>query len=178
LQRFAGGAQRVLLFNNAGTVQPMGPFNAQEPSAIAGAISLNVTAPLMLASAFATASAHAADRRIVHISSGAGRNPYAGWSVYCATKAALDHHARAVMLDSNRALRICSVAPGTLDTNMQAELRGTTLEKFPLRERFAEMKRSGKLATPADAAAKLIDYVLSDGFGNVPVADVRELPQG
>ncbi len=178
LRKFLKGAQTALLFNNAGMVQPVGPIEAQDVAAIAQAVTLNVSAPLMLASAFATASPDAADRRIVHISSGAARHPYSGWSIYCATKAALDHHARSVALDQNRALRICSVAPGVVDTNMQAEIRSTGLEKFPMREKFEELKREGKLATPEESAGKLVDYVLSETFGAVATADVRELPQG
>ncbi|MBN3752568.1 SDR family oxidoreductase [Paraburkholderia sp. Tr-20389] len=177
LRNFLEGAQTALLFNNAGTVQPIGPVEAQDVAAIAQAVTLNVSAPLMLASAFATASPGASDRRIVHISSGAARHPYAGWSIYCATKAALDHHARSVALDQNRALRICSVAPGVVDTNMQAEIRGTELERFPMREKFEELKRDGKLSTPEESAGKLVDYVLSETFGAVATADVRELPQ-
>jgi hypothetical protein len=177
LQHFMSGARTVLLFNNAGTVQPIGPIEAQDIAAIAQAVTLNVSAPLMFSTAFAAASPDAADRRIVHISSGAARNPYAGWSVYCATKAALDHHARSVALDQNRALRICSVAPGVVDTNMQAEIRGAGEDKFPLREKFEDLKRNGQLATPAESAAKLVQYALSDAFGAVATADVRELPQ-
>ncbi|GAB7524733.1 SDR family oxidoreductase [Paraburkholderia sp. 2C] len=176
LQRFIGDAQRVVLFNNAGTLRPIGPLDVQDPSFVAQSVILNVAAPLMLSAAFTTASAGAADRRIVHLSSGAARNAYAGWSVYCATKAALDHHARSVVLDSSRALRICSIAPGTLDTDMQAELRESTVDRFPMRERFVEYKRTGKLTTPHDAAVKMIDYVLSDAFGTTPTADLRELP--
>jgi NAD(P)-dependent dehydrogenase (short-subunit alcohol dehydrogenase family) len=123
----------------------------------------------------AAASPAASDRRIVHISSGAARNPYPGWSIYCATKAALDHHARAVVLDNNRALRVSSVAPGVVDTDMQAEIRGTGLEHFPLREKFDDLKRNGQLSTPADAARKVLDYALSDTFGDSPVVDVRDL---
>ncbi len=178
LREFVDGAQRVLLFNNAGMVQPVGPVDVQDVGTIGKAVTLNVAAPLMLASAVAAASIEATDRRIVHISSGAARNPYAGWSIYCATKAALDHHARSVALDANRALRIGSVAPGVVDTDMQVEVRGSALEVFPLRERFVELKRSGKLTAPDEAARKVVDYVLSDGFGDMPVADVRELPQG
>ncbi|HEY1998184.1 SDR family oxidoreductase [Paraburkholderia sp.] len=174
LSRFVDGAQSVLLFNNAGTVQPIGPIEGQQASAIATAVGLNVATPLMLASAVAAASGTATDRRIVHISSGAARNAYAGWSIYCATKAALDHHARAVVLDANRALRICSVAPGVVDTNMQAEIRGSGVEQFPMRERFEELKRSGQLTSPEQCAARLIDFTLSDDFGQTPVADIRE----
>jgi benzil reductase ((S)-benzoin forming) len=175
LRRFVDGAHSVLLFNNAGTVQPIGPLETQDAAAIASAIGLNVATPLMLASAVATASVSAGDRRIVHISSGAGRTAYPGWSIYCATKAALDHHARTVVLDANRALRICSVAPGVIDTGMQAEIRGSGEEKFPLREKFEELKRSGQLVSPEQCATQLIDFALSDAFGETPIADIREV---
>jgi hypothetical protein len=175
LRSFVAGAPRVVLINNAGMVQPIGPLNMQDVAAIATAVSLNVAAPLMMAAAFAAASADATDRRIVHISSGAARNAYSGWSIYCATKAALDHHARAVALDENRALRICSLAPGVVDTRMQAEIRDVSTEQFPMRGKFEDLKRSGQLASPEASAAKLVDYVLSDAFGQEPTADIREL---
>jgi benzil reductase ((S)-benzoin forming) len=62
-----------------------------------------------------------------------------------------------------------------VDTGMQAEIRATDLQDFPLREKFNELKRSGQLSTPADAARKVLDYALSDTFGDTPVVDVREL---
>jgi NAD(P)-dependent dehydrogenase (short-subunit alcohol dehydrogenase family) len=176
LQRFSTGAGLVLLVNNAGMLQPVGALEQQDAASIARAVSLNVAAPLMLASALASATPQAKNRRIVHVSSGAARNAYPGWSIYCATKAALDHHARAVALDDNRALRIASVAPGVVDTQMQGEIRATGLERFPLREKFDALKRDGLLASPAQSAQKLVDYALSDAFGKTPVADVRELP--
>ncbi|WP_153077320.1 SDR family oxidoreductase [Paraburkholderia bonniea] len=175
LSRFIAGAHCVLLLNNAGTVQPIGSLEQQTPDAIAHAIGLNVAAPLMLASAVACASTGGAERRIVHISSGAGRQAYAGWNIYCATKAALDHHARAVALEQNPLLRISSVAPGVVDTGMQAEIRSTSAEQFPLRGKFDELKRNGQLATPEQTAEKLIAYALSDAFGQTPVSDLREL---
>jgi NAD(P)-dependent dehydrogenase (short-subunit alcohol dehydrogenase family) len=175
LRAFVSGAQTVLLINNAGMVQPIGPIEGQDAAAIASAVSLNVATPLMLASALAAAAVDASDRRIVHISSGAARNAYSGWSIYCATKAALDHHARAVTLDANRALRICSLAPGVIDTDMQAEIRGSGEEQFPMRLKFEDLKRNGQLSTPEQCAAQLIDYALGDAFGQTPVADIREI---
>jgi benzil reductase ((S)-benzoin forming) len=177
LRDFTQRAERVLLVNNAGTVQPIGPCDVQDLGEIARAVSLNVAAPLLFAAAFTAATAGAGDRRIAHVSSGAARNAIAGWSVYCATKAALDHHARAVALDQSPALRICSVAPGVVDTDMQTEIRGAAADRFPSRARFEDLKRNGQLATPEQSATKLIGYLLSDGFGRVPTADVRELPQ-
>ncbi|HTH61289.1 MAG TPA: SDR family oxidoreductase [Paraburkholderia sp.] len=174
LRAFVADASCVLLFNNAGVVDPIGPLATQDVSAVARAVSVNVTAPLMLASALAALDTNA-QRRIVHVSSGAGRNAYAGWSVYCATKAALDHHARAVALDANGPLRISSVAPGVVDTGMQATIRSTSEERFPQRERFEQLKQNNQLTSPQSAAQKLIDHALSDAFGSQPVTDVREL---
>jgi benzil reductase ((S)-benzoin forming) len=174
LRRFLAGCNAVLLINNAGTVQPVGPLDSQEPSAIARAVALNVAAPLMLASAIAALSTGATDRRILHVSSGAGQNAYPGWSVYCATKAALDHHARATVLDQTPALRICSLAPGVIDTAMQAEIRATPLEKFPIRARFEALKSNGELTSPEQCAQRMVEYLLSERFGSAPVADLRE----
>lgn len=173
--------EQVLLVNNAGTLQPMGPLPLQEVDAVGRAVAVNVAAPLMLAAAFAQAAVSedapgkVRDRRVLHISSGAARKPYAGWSVYCATKAALDHHARAVQQDATPGLRICALAPGVIDTGMQGEIRASTLERFPLRDRFAQMQASGGLIAPAECAMHLVDFLLDEDFGREPVADLREL---
>lgn len=177
LRAFLSGSKTVLLINNAGLLQPVGPIDTQDASAIARAVNVNVAAPLMLAAAVAAASRDASDRRILHVSSGAGRNAYPGWSVYCATKAAVDHHARAVALDQTPGLRICALAPGVVDTDMQAEIRATALERFPLRERFEALKQGGHLMSPDECARRLVDYLLSGKFGEVPVADLRDLPE-
>ncbi|MDO8439285.1 MAG: SDR family oxidoreductase [Telluria sp.] len=171
LAGFLQGAGSALLINNAGTVQPVGSLGDQDPGAVAGAVGLNVAAPLMLAAALARIAV--AQRRILHISSGAGSSAYPGWSVYCATKAALDQHARAVALDAVKGMRICSLAPGVIDTGMQAEIRATPQARFPMRERFLELKRSGQLVSPADCAVGVIDYLLADRFGERPVDDLR-----
>lgn len=175
LAAFLRGAERALLINNAGTIAPVGPCGVQAPQEVARAVALNVAAPLMLASAFCAATVDVPDRRIAHVSSGAARNPYAGWNVYCATKAALDHHARAAALDAERGLRIASVAPGVVDTDMQGEVRHSDVARFPQRERFVEMKRTGQLASPEEAAGKFVGYLLSDAFAQTPTADVRSL---
>ena len=173
LGKFAAGAGTVLLINNAGMLQPVGPIATQAPDQVARAIALNVAAPLMLAAA--VAAVPAADRRVLHVSSGAGRNAYPGWAVYCAGKAALDHHARAAALDAAPGLRVCSLAPGVIDTDMQAQIRASDLASFPLRERFEALKQEGQLEAPADCARKLLRFALSADFGQQPVADLRDV---
>jgi hypothetical protein len=173
LASFLDRGTRALLVNNAGVLQPIGPLDLQQPAAAARAIAVNVGAALALSAAFAAATSRASERRILHISSGAGRNAYAGWSVYCASKAALDHHARSVVLDRTPALRICSLAPGVIDTEMQAEIRATSRDRFPDRERFVALKRKGELHDPRKRGAEIVDFLLSDSFGREPVSELR-----
>lgn len=173
LARFVGGARTALLVNNAGLLQPIGPLEAQSPDAVSHAVAVNTGAALALSAAFASATGDVPDRRILHVSSGAGSNAYAGWSVYCATKAALDHHARAVALDGTPRLRIGSVAPGVIDTDMQAEIRATTEDLFPDRERFVSLKREGQLRSPDEAGRAVVELLLSEAFGRQAVTDLR-----
>lgn len=175
IEAFCAGAERVLLVNNAGMVKPIGPVGTGGAEAIAKAVTLNVTGPLVLADLFQAVAAPVRDRRILHISSGAGRRGMAGWSIYCATKAALDNHARAVAEDGIAGLLISSLAPGVIDTDMQADIRGSTVEQFPAIDQFKAMKADGVLSSPAEAGKKIADHLLSDGFGNDPVTDLRNL---
>ena len=165
----------ALLINNAGLLEPLAPLEKQEPSVVARTISVNVGAVLALSAAFVTATDQVADRRILHISSGAARKAYPGWSVYCASKAALDHHARAVALDKTARLRISSVAPGVIDTHMQDLIRASDEQDVPDQPRFTEMWREGKLQRPNDVARAIADFVLSQEFGSEPVSDLRRV---
>jgi benzil reductase ((S)-benzoin forming) len=174
LRDYLDGSGAVLLLNNAAVVSPVGPLEQQDPAAIMRACTLNVSAPMALSAAVVRASPDA-QRRILHISSGAARNAYPGWSVYCATKAALDQHARAVALDGDHGVRICSLAPGVIDTGMQAEIRATPEERFPLRRRFIDLKETGALIDPDECAERVVDYLLGAGFGDDTIADLRTL---
>lgn len=175
LADFLAGEEQVLLLNNAGTVQPIGRADQHDPGAIAAAIALNVGAPLMLASAFLAATPQAQQRRILHLSSGAAVHVYPGWSIYCASKVALDHHARAVAADAIPGVAICSLAPGVIDTDMQAEIRASDIAGFPQRERFEQLKANGQLSTPEQCARQVVDYLLGPDFGSQPRADLRQL---
>lgn len=77
-------------------------------------------------------------------------------------------------LDQLPALRIGSLAPGVIDTDMQAEIRASRPEQFPLRDRFIALKQQHQLAMPEETARALVDYLLGERFGEVAVADLRE----
>jgi benzil reductase ((S)-benzoin forming) len=172
LRDFIAGVERPLLINNAGLLEPIAPLERQHMDDVARAVAVNVGAVLMLSAAFVKATSASTDRRILQISSGAGRKAYAGWSVYCATKAAVDHHARCIAMDGTPGLRIASTAPGIIDTDMQAMIRASTDANFPDRPRFVELHREGKLRSAGAVAHAMVDFLMSDAFGNEPVHEM------
>ncbi|MCS6943957.1 MAG: SDR family NAD(P)-dependent oxidoreductase [Sutterellaceae bacterium] len=169
---------RATLINNAGLLGRVGPLDAADAETLATVLRVDLEAALLLTSAFLRATRPwAAERRVLNVSSGAGRRPIAGWAAYCAAKAGLDHFARVVALDEQRLpnpARIVSLAPGIIDTDMQAELRAADPADFPDLEQFRAFKAQGQLATPEAAAQRLLAYLARADFGSQPVADVRD----
>lgn len=170
-------AEAVTLVNNAGTVEPIGFAATNDGPDIAKSITLNLTAPMSLSAAFLRETAEAASRRIVNISSGAGRKQVKGWSAYCAGKAGLDHYT--ACLDAEYGdVKAVSVAPGIIDTGMQEKIRESGEEDFPQIEHFRDYKRSGKLSSPEETAAGLIQLMQRPDFHELPVLlDLRDLPR-
>ncbi|KMJ91854.1 short-chain dehydrogenase [Achromobacter xylosoxidans] len=169
-------ARRYLLINNAGTVHPVSGTDALiDGPAIAAAFNLNVTAVMLLTARFLAAVADLkADRRVLNISSGAGRNPNAGWGVYCATKAALDMYSRVVKQEQGEGgARVVSLAPGIVDTDMQAAIRSSDPKSFPALAKFQDFHATGKLSSPANVASRILAYLDRDDFGTTEIDDIR-----
>ncbi|MGI2327020.1 SDR family NAD(P)-dependent oxidoreductase [Planococcus sp. YIM B11945] len=167
----------LTLINNAGTIEPIGFAENNELEAIAASISLNLTAPMLLCSAFLQAfKGNDAVKSIVNISSGAGRHTYKGWSAYCAGKAGLDHFS-ACLDEENDQVKVVSVAPGIIDTDMQSRIRSSSESDFPLLERFQDYKDSGKLSSAKATAFHLIEMMERRDFRTLPtILDLRNLP--
>lgn len=170
------------LINNAAAIAQIGPLEAMEGADLASALRVGLEAPLLLTSAFLRATLAWRARRagackVLNISSGLGRFAMASQASYCAVKAGLDHFSRSVALDQARAAHpahIVSLAPGVIDTDMQAQLRTAEPARFPDRDRFVQLQATGQLASPADAAAKVLAWLQRPDFGSQPVADVRD----
>ena len=170
---------RVRLVHNAALLTDPGPVKDVAPGDLSDALRVGLEAPVLLTATFLRHTrGWGADRRILFISSGLGRRAMAGSAPYCAVKAGLDHFARALALDEAQAgdggAKVVSLAPGVIDTDMQATLRGADRAQFPEGARFAQLKSSGALDTPDEAAAKVLRYLDRDDFGRTVVADVRE----
>lgn len=169
---------RAVLVNNAGVVGPVGALGRADPTQFMRSLQVNLSAPIVLMQAFIAASRGRADvRRVINISSGAGRRPIAGWAAYCTGKAGLDMASRVAALEaeqSNDGLTVTSLAPGVIDTGMQGEVRAVSVEDFPDVEQFRAMKASGALKSPQEVAARIVELEIG---GKLPggLADIREL---
>jgi NAD(P)-dependent dehydrogenase (short-subunit alcohol dehydrogenase family) len=114
--------------------------------------------------------------KVLNISSGLGRRAMASQAAYCTVKAGLDHFTRCLALEEAllpQGARVCSLAPGVVDTDMQVALRSADAALFPDQPRFAGLHQQGQLTSPADAAARVLAWLARDEFGTEPVADVR-----
>ena len=173
-RQYAGAA----LINNAALLVEPRPLCDADPASLSASVRVGLEAPLLLTAAFLRATrAWAADKRVLHISSGLGRRAMAAQGPYCAVKAALDHLARAQALEEamfDNGAKVVSLAPGIIDTDMQMQLRAADPSAFPDHAAFVQMKTGGRLDSPAVAAAKLIAYLRCADFGQQPVADVRD----
>src|SRR5690606_30761969 len=160
--------------NNAGTVQPIAQADAlSDAQAITSALTLNVTAPMLLTSAVLRAiKGRNTDTRILNISSGAGRRTNTGWGVYCATKAALDLYTRVVDVEAH-GVKVVALAPGVVDTTMQATIRGSHSKDFPDVDRFVQLHEQGQLAAPDAVAGRILRYLERDDFGETVLDDIR-----
>ena len=170
---------RAVLINNAGVVSPVGAFDQIGAADTATNLIVNVAAPMILSRLFAHATRRsAAQRLIVNISSGAAKRPIAGWSAYCAAKAALEMATRVAALEASTidpTLAICSLAPGVVDTDMQGLIRGTNEQQFPDVAKFRAMKADGVLRSAHDVAREIIGLIAGNRLTNGGNFDIREL---
>jgi benzil reductase ((S)-benzoin forming) len=168
----------VTLINNAAVIPHIAPLAASDLDDLGQALRIGLEAPLQLCSAFLAATeSWSGQRRVLNISSGLGRRAMASQTAYCAAKAGMDHFTRCLALEQAllaNGARVCSLAPGVIDTDMQLQLRSADDALFPDRAGFAGLHAHGQLSSPADAARRVLTYLARPDFGQQPVADVRD----
>lgn len=170
-------AEGIYLINNAGVIAPISPIEGCSSEAIIINVAVNLTAPTIMVSEFIRLlEGYTGEKRVINISSGAGKHPYSGWSIYCATKAGLDLFTETVGLEQKEKrfpVEILSLAPGIVDTPMQGEIRESSESDFPDIHRFKEFKEQGHLSKPEDVAVKVVSLLHSKSFEQGGVLDVR-----
>ena len=161
------------LINNAGTVAPIAQSHQmQDPHAIAQALQLNICSLMNLTATFLAHTPRRADRRILNISSGAGRGAVSGWGVYGSTKAAVDFFTQTLHIEQPQ-VRSVALAPGVVDTDMQADIRDTDAEQFPNRDRFIQLHTNQQLVSATTTAEHIAHYLSNNDFGSKTIDDIR-----
>jgi benzil reductase ((S)-benzoin forming) len=165
VQRFAAAAESRLgaidlWINNAGVLEPIGPLREVAPAAFLEHLRINVMGVVHGSQAYI---AHVRKRAgsqgvLMNISSGAAWQAYAGWAAYCGSKAAVERISETIQLEEAEYLRVYSVAPGVVDTDMHVLLRSCTPEQFPLVDMFHDMKARGAFNSIGFVAEHLLRY--------------------
>ena len=115
-----------ILVNNAGIIAPIAEIATSDPVAWARNISVNLVGAYNAARAALPGMLAGGGGTIINVSSGAAYRPLEGWSAYCAAKAGLAMLTRAIALETaGKGIRIFGFSPGTIDTDMQAEIRAS-----------------------------------------------------
>jgi len=170
--------ESATLINNAGVIPTIAPLSASDPLELTRALRVGLEAPMLLTAAFLKATLQLnVPRKVLNISSGLGRRPMASQAAYCAAKAGLDHFTRCLALDEARVAngaKVCSLAPGVIDTDMQTQLRNASPDAFPDQTGFAQLKQSGQLTSAKEAAKRVLVWLKRTDFGQQVVADVRD----
>ncbi|KAF1020775.1 MAG: Benzil reductase ((S)-benzoin forming) [Paracidovorax wautersii] len=172
-------AASVTLVNNAAMIPHIGPLADLPVNDITQALRVGIEAPMQLTAAFLRGTrGWRTERRVLNISSGLGRRPMASQAAYCAVKAGIDHFTRSLALEEvlqPGGAKVCALAPGVVDTDMQVQMRAADADDFPDRARFEKLKAEGQLTSPEAAAARILAYLTRADYGNQPVADIREI---
>ena len=177
-EQVASSFASATLINNAGVIPRIGPLREADADDLSHALRVGLEAPMQLTSAFLRATDNwAGQRKVLNISSGLGRRAMASQAGYCAAKAGMDHFTRCVALEEllkTNGAKLCSLAPGVIDTGMQEQLRAADSNLFPDLSSFINLKTSGSLSSPEEAASRVLEVLMRADFGLNPVADVRD----
>ncbi len=116
----AAGEHVDLLVNNASMLgpSPQPPLGRYPLDVLERVYQVNAVAPIALAQLVLPRMPDGG--AILNISSDAAVEPYAGWGGYGSSKAALDH-ASAILAEEHPTLRIYSVDPGDMRTQMHQD---------------------------------------------------------
>ncbi|GAA4375461.1 SDR family NAD(P)-dependent oxidoreductase [Hymenobacter koreensis] len=173
-------AESITLINNAGVIGEIGYVGEQQNEHYEFVFSINTIAPAMLMNTFLSAySGSVARRTVLNISSGAAQRPVDGWGAYCASKASLDMLSQVAQKEQDlrgSRVRIRSLAPGVIDTDMQAQIRGAKQSQFSGVSRFITLHKEGELLPVNQVARKIVDWVKKiPSHGESPVLHLQDM---
>lgn len=146
----------TILVNNAGMVGPIGHILDCDPADWARNVTVNLLGAYAVLRAALPGMIEAGGGTVINISSGAAENVQEGWSAYCAGKAGLAMLTRSLHLEyAGRGIRAFGFRPGTVDTEMQGEIRASGMNPVSRMPREAH--------APPEHPARVIAWLCGPG---------------
>jgi benzil reductase ((S)-benzoin forming) len=171
----------IALVNNSAYAGEIVHFGKRTSDDIIESYNVNIVAPAILMNNFLKKyQSENCKRIILNISSGAAKTALESWSTYCSSKSALAMLGEVIDIEQklkfhDNPVRIFSVGPGVVDTEMQGQLRKTSPENFSMVHKFIEFKEKNQLADPNDIAKKLVQIINFPGKFEKPELHVKDI---
>ena len=174
-------ADEIVLINNSGVISEILRVGKLKNTSITNDYNVNIVSPSILMNNFIKKYQNYTNKRtILNVSSGAGKYAIDAWGIYCASKSAINLFSENIQLEQSfipteNQIKVFSVAPGVIDTQMQDQIRETSPEDFSNVEKFITLKANNELASPKETADLLLNIIDNrDNYSDV-VLDVRNL---
>ena len=151
-------ASDVLLVNNAATIGSILPIDKKTNEEILREYNLNIISPTLLSRKFIN---NYSDNKklLINIGSGAANKAIASWSTYCATKSGLDMLTEVIQKEKHESLKVFSIHPGVVNTNMQEEIRKSDADFFPIKQQFIDYYSKNELFSVDFVALKIFQII-------------------
>jgi benzil reductase ((S)-benzoin forming) len=167
----------VTLINNAGIIGEIKRLGDQDTPDLENVLQVNTIAPQILTNIVYHQVENKSDFTLVNISSGAGRRAIPSWAAYCASKAALNMLSEGFHLEEKEKgndIKVYSVSPGVIDTNMQDQIRSADPKDFSAIDNFIALKNEDNLYSPEEGAIRL-EKLLELPYSGEVLCDLREI---
>jgi len=152
--------EELVVISNAASLNPIGPTSKKNSLAVLANININYTSAILFMSEVIK---HFQDKPyhkiIASISSGAALKSYAGWSL------GLDSYVRTVAVEQEyepHPVIMLNIDPGVMDTDMQALIRSSHQDDFPMVDYFIHRKNSGELRAPEQVAGGVYKIIQAE----------------
>jgi benzil reductase ((S)-benzoin forming) len=165
------------IVHNAGSIAPIKPMSEADNEEWARNIEVNLIGVQRLTKGLYPKMKQSQHCRVTTISSGAALRPLHSWSSYCISKAGLDMWSRCLAVEGAKdGITSISIAPGIVNTDMQLQIRSSSVDDFPMVESFAGYHRDGQLTNPDDVARQLYPLIVGHSTEQSGMRfDVRDL---
>lgn len=162
--------QEIVVISNAGILTPVGSASKKDIASVIANLNTNfVSAIVFMTEVLRYFQQHSGKKTLASISSGAALGERAGWSLYCAAKAGLEHFIRSVAKEQDaesQPFKMINIDPGLIDTGMQSLIRQSSIEDFPSLEKFKQRKEAGLLVPPAEVAEGIVHIIDASNMAN------------